>query len=123
MPLFDGGYVHFDEMRVLNKELRAMRDAGKRKKKVLTGNEQMLRQQNVVGAFGTGLLMGMYAMCTLRDSGCKTAELLAINDNGKETFSFFSLSLSSSFSRWKKLILEPYQTKPRQIQSINTGSS
>ena len=110
-------------MRVLNKELRAMRDAGKRKKKVLTGNEQMLRQQNVVGAFGTGLLMGMYAMCTLRDSGCKTAELLAINDNGKETFSFFSLSLSSSFSRWKKLILEPNQTKPRQIQSINTGSS
>ena len=80
--------MHFDEMRVLNKELRAMQDAGKRKKKVLTGNEQtQRRQQNVVGAFGTGLLMGMYAMCTLRDSGCKTAELLAINDNGKETFS------------------------------------
>ena len=67
------GYVHFDEMRVLNAELR----------KVENAKSSETASQAVAGAFGTGLLMGMFAMCTFRDTGCKTAELLAINDNGK----------------------------------------
>mmetsp|Transcript_6085 Transcript_6085/g.18439 ORF Transcript_6085/g.18439 Transcript_6085/m.18439 type:complete len:110 (-) Transcript_6085:39-368(-) len=33
------------------------------------------------GAFGTGLLLGCYSLCRLREKGCETAELLAINDN------------------------------------------
>lgn len=52
------GYVHFDEMRV---------------PRTARGRSQ--------GAFGTGLLLGCYALCRLREKGCETAELLAINDN------------------------------------------
>ena len=57
-------------MRVLNAELRKIQA------------KQENASQTVAGAFGTGLLMGMFAMCTFRETGCKTAELLAINDNG-----------------------------------------
>ena len=78
MPL--AGYVHFDEMRVLNRELRNIQKATRASEGEGATKQQ---QSNIAGAFGTGLLMGMYAMCMLRDSGCKTAELLAINDNGK----------------------------------------
>lgn len=56
--------MHFDEMVVDAKALR----------KVST---------RASGAFGTGLLMGVFALCSLRDRhGCTgTCELLAINDN------------------------------------------
>lgn len=59
------GYVHLDEMRVSNAALRA----------------EASGTRGLPGAFGAGLLMGTFALCKLRDMGCRSAELLAINDN------------------------------------------
>jgi len=59
-------YVHLDEMRIFNAEIRKIKGEGK----------------TAIGAYGAGLLLGSFALCRLRDGGIKSAELMAINDTG-----------------------------------------
>ncbi len=78
-------------MRVLNEELRRVADAREKEREREAASASSPSTSTltptpsssavVAGAFGTGLLMGMYAMCHLRDAGGETAEPLARRDN------------------------------------------
>eukprot|EP00959_Pyramimonas_sp_CCMP1952_P108188 2262176-Pyramimonas_sp.AAC.1 len=59
------GILHLDELRVYNSRIKALQ----------------LDSQTTKSPFGVGLLVGAAAVRHGYDTGCRKAELLAINDN------------------------------------------